>query len=429
MGTRVGRITKDFVLRSLSEAGAPLEIAFHRHRAICRIVSSTDESLELEILDGSVGSLGRGEPLQVFLRFQNNHHAFDATCVSPPEDVEGKMRLKVSQPVGLTRDLQRKYERVRVPDGMEAYFVLQGKRFDLSFPKSSRPPLPPSKLPPQPQAKRLKLDELVKRFREGAGASFSTNTILMFRERQPTGYMERLVADLGAVLWIPRLDRGVPATEGLPDVPIITAKELRERELAAGTPEALVEARIARVLISRRAEGVFAEAVVPILHGQYVLGVIKVANTLPRQDEITPESLMLVWQFSQVLANALERSGYVASGNTDRRRYDAPVVDMSASGLLFRHPSQELAGELLVNTDLQINLVVEGRDIAIMGRVRRKYTEPGEVYYGVQFAEIDAEDFKYLFEYLYGRPPREEDDALWEGGAPPPRVDFSEEQP
>ena len=102
---------------------------------------------------------------------------------------------------------------------------------------------------------------------------------------------------------------------------------------------------------------------------------------------------------------------------------------MSASGLLFRHPSQELAAELIANTDLQINVVVEGRTIPVTGRVRRTYTEPGEVYYGVQFAEIEPEDFRYLFEYLYGRSPKDEDETHWEGGAPPPRVDLFDDKP
>ena len=84
--------------------------------------------------------------------------------------------------------------------------------------------------------------------------------------------------------------------------------------------------------------------------------------------------------------------------------------------------------ELLINTDLSINLVIDSRTIQVTARIRRKFTEPGEVYYGVQFAEIDPKDFRFLFEYLYGREPTDRDDSLWEGGAPPPRVDLFGDQ-
>jgi hypothetical protein len=36
--------------------------------------------------------------------------------------------------------------------------------------------------------------------------------------------------------------------------------------------------------------------------------------------------------------------------------------------------------------------------------------------------DIKPEDFRYLFEVVYGRSFTERDDRLWEGGAKPPEV-------
>jgi len=131
-----------------------------------------------------------------------------------------------------------------------------------------------------------------------------------------------------------------------------------------------------------------------------------------------------MWQFARVLSDALERYGYVADGASENRRYDAPILDMSASGLLFAHPSDELANELDVNAELDLTISIEKRTIRVPVRVRRKFPEHGRISYGVQFIDIAPEDFAFLFRFLYGRAPAVDDETKWEGGAPPPRVDL-----
>ena len=433
MGTQVGRIVKEFVLQAMVDKGTPVEMTFHKHRVLCRLTEVTEQTLELEILDGSVGALKKGDVVHVFLHFQNNHHTFDSTCVAIPQPPPGtpasaKPRVIIAHPPGLTKNLQRKHERIRVPDGMDIYFLVRGQRVDLGFPRTRRPaPAQTAPASGTPEA-TARLDELVRRFKADAANVFGANRIVMYRERQPSSYEETLVSALGAVFWLPAVEEGVPETETVPDIPVITLADLRGHELALGTPEALVDGKIAKLLVSKRAQGIYAEATSPILWGDYVLGCVQISNLAPRRERITDEHVRLIWDFSRVLSNALERHKYIESGARDSRRYDAPVIDLSPSGLLFRHPSSELSLELLINTDLTINLAVDGRAIEVQARIRRKFTEPGEVYYGVQFVQIDTKDYLFLFEYLYGRTPTEQDENLWEGGSPPPKVDLFGDQ-
>jgi GAF domain-containing protein len=440
MGTKVGRIVKDFVLSRMMSAGIPFELRFHKNRVSCRIVGLSDATIDLEVLEGPVGKLRRGDAVQVFLHFQNNHHAFDSTCVAVPEKPSASPptdktafwkppsepaqvqvpRISIAHPRNLAKDLQRKHVRQRLPEGMEIYFVVQGQRVDLGFPRAKRPGPPP--VPGQATVARL--DALIKEFRAEATGLFSTNRLVMFRDRQPSGYEENLVAALGAVLWLPTIEEGLPEKEPIPGVPIVTRDDLRAHEIANGAAEELVDGRIAKLLVTKRARGVHAEATCPVLYGEYVLGCVAIANVEPRRERITEEHVQHVWQFSRVLSSALERNRYVAEGAAEKKRYDAPVIDLSASGLLFRHSSADLSTDLVVNSDLPISLVVEGRTIQVKARIRRKFTEPGEVYYGAQFVEIAREDYTFLFQFLYGRRPTEQDEELWEGGSPPPPVNL-----
>jgi c-di-GMP-binding flagellar brake protein YcgR len=420
MGTRIGRIVKDFVFKSIIETKAPVDIVYHKHRALGRFVDVTEESLEVEVVDGSLEGLARGDAVQVFFHFQNNFHAFQTSLLGFAEGA-GK-RLLLADPEGLYKNLQRKYERIRVPEGTEIYFLLHGKRVDLGFPKAHRARTPVPRAAGGAEAPRL--EGLVTGFKAEAADRWSTNRIVMFRERQPSGPEEALVAALGSVLWLPTLEEGLPETESIPDVPLVTRLDLETFNKSRGAAENVAGGWFAQLLISKRAKGVFAEAASPILYGEYVLGCIVVANTLPSRERIDREEVLYLWEFSLVLAGALERHGYVANGASENRRYDAQVVDMSGSGLLFRHPSEELAMELLVNSDIELHLVVEGTNVRVLGRVRRKHQEPGQIHYGVQFTEIDPKDFSRLFRFLYGRDPAEKDETQWEGGAPAPRVDL-----
>ena len=50
----------------------------------------------------------------------------------------------------------------------------------------------------------------------------------------------------------------------------------------------------------------------------------------------------------------------------------------------------------------------------------RRYEVEDMTYFGLQFMEIQPEDFRFLFDHVYGRPFTEKDDQLWEGGAKAP---------
>jgi hypothetical protein len=126
-----------------------------------------------------------------------------------------------------------------------------------------------------------------------------------------------------------------------------------------------------------------------------------------------------------VLSYSLQLSGYFTSRDTvAERRYESPIIDISAAGLLFAHPRQELSRDLLVHTDLDVTVRFAERRLSIHARVRRKFQDGERSYFGLQFLSISPEDLAFLFQKLYGRPYSSEEDDRWEGGTPPPPLDL-----
>jgi c-di-GMP-binding flagellar brake protein YcgR len=91
---------------------------------------------------------------------------------------------------------------------------------------------------------------------------------------------------------------------------------------------------------------------------------------------------------------------------------------------MFADNSENLAEALSIYTDIKINLRIGKKTIPISCRVMRKFHNKGMTFYGIQFMDIDPEDFSYLFEYVYGRMFTETDNNLWEGGSRPPTLEL-----
>jgi len=117
-------------------------------------------------------------------------------------------------------------------------------------------------------------------------------------------------------------------------------------------------------------------------------------------------------------------SNYFKEPPVSVNNYDARILDLSASGLLFAHSSKVLSKNLVLYSDLDLSLKLPEHAIKIGSRVMRKYQQGDFTCFGVQFMQIEPEDFKHLFLFIYGREYTEDDEFRWEGGAEPPELDI-----
>lgn len=422
MGMQVGRIEKEFVFKVLVDEGAQCDVHGSQKEARCRFAGADEQTVSLAPAgEGDAGGVlplfAPGEEVRIFFYLKNNYHTF-VTSVR-----EGSATaLVLERPEGVYKNLQRKYERVRPRGDIEASFSLSGRKIELNFPKTERfssvePPQTSDEFDPH------RIHNLVVAFRRKMESMASSNAIAMLRDKLPRSWEEKVVTRLGKSLWIPSTEEDFPARDPFPDERVITKAELVRLEEESGAQPYVITGKLGNILYEKlQKKDIFSEMYCPILYNEYAVGTVRVWNTGSRRERLGKNVLEYVHQFARVLAYSLVRNGYFQAEASGERRYEAPIIDMSASGLLFAHTNADLGRELLIHTDLELTMRLEGRVIPIGARIMRKFKDADSVYFGALFLRIDPEDFAFLFQFLYGKPFDPIYGDTWEGGAPPPPV-------
>ena len=427
MGTEVGRIEKEFVFKSLVDDKVACDVHGSRREFACRFSGITEDRLELSPLEGKLEGIGTGEEVRVFFYLKNNYHTFATKVLDIRPD-----RIVVQQPPGVYKNLQRKFERVTLNGSIDVSFSLHGTKVELNFPKSDRfsavePPVEDVTFDPK------RIQEVVKVFRTKAETLCSDNKIVMLRDRMPRLWEERTIVRLGKSLWIPATSEDFPSRDPFPDDRVITKSELIALEEEAGSAAYVITSKLGNILYEKTKKDIVSELWCPVQYNEYVVGYIHVWNTGAKRERISRDTIEYVQQFAKVLCFSLVTNGYFKVENSTERRYEAPIIDLSASGLLFAHSSSDLVKELLIHTDLDLTVRLEGgpdgpsatRTIPVGGRIMRKFKDAENTYFGLLFLHIEPEDFAYLFHYLYGKEFDPSQEGRWEGGAPPPPLDMS----
>jgi c-di-GMP-binding flagellar brake protein YcgR len=420
MGVKVGRIVREFLFKGLAEQQLEVKLHARRRELGCRTVELKPDRLELTVTSGDLRDFPAGERVRVYFQYQNNWHTFSSTVLASGE---GRVALEI--PEGVYKNPQRKYERVQIGTEAEVYFTLKGQKVELNFPRTSRPASSEVPVGVRKDFDFGGLDKLHQSFRERMEKAVSTSRIVMLRDKLPSGYEEKVIAALGKMLWIPSTEEDWPAKDPFPDERVILRRDLVKYEESLERPAHVISSKLGNILYEKQKKGLRSELWCPILYESYIIGYIYLANSEERKERISKELAEWVWEFAKVLSYSLQLSGYFTSKTeASERRYESPIIDISAAGLLFAHPRQELARDLLIHTDLMITVRFPERRLLIKARVRRKLQDEQRSYFGLQFLAIAPEDLAFLFQKLYGRTYTSEEDNRWEGGMPPPPLDL-----
>jgi hypothetical protein len=418
MGTEVGRIEKEFVFKSLVDDATPCDLHGSRRELKCSFSGLSDTTLELSPLEGTLEGFTVGEEVRLFFYLRNNYHTF----VSHVLEITPQ-RVVIEQPPGVYKNLQRKFERVKLQGAIDVSFTLEGAKVELNFPKSDRwNPVEP--LEEDVTFDPARIQEVVKIFRIKMETLCSDTKIVMLRDKLPRSWEERTIVRLGKSLWIPSTAEDFPSRDPFPDDRVITKAELIKLEEEGGAQPYLITSRLGNILYEKSKKDIVSELWCPVLYNEYVVGYVRVWNTAARRERLNRDIIEYVQQFTKVLCHSLVTNGYFKVENSTGRRYEAPIIDMSASGMLFAHTSTDLVRDLLVHTDLEMTVRIERRTLMVGSRIMRKFRDAENTYFGVLFLRIEQEDFQFLFQYLYGKPFDPSLEGTWEGGAPPPPLDM-----
>jgi hypothetical protein len=424
LGVRIGRIVKEFVFKNLLEQEIAVRLYGHRKELTCNVVEIQPETLELEVILGETATLRIGERLQAYFFFQNNYHLFESTVTEVGEE-----RLRITHPEGVYKNPQRKYARVRMDEEVEVSFTIRGgETVELNFPRSPRAMVPTAEIVERGDFDLANLEGLYKTFKEKVASRVSYGKINMLRDKIPENYEEKLLAATGKAFWIPSTEGDFPATDPFGDDRIITRRELVKYEESFDRPAHVISSKLSNILYEKQKKRIHAELYCPVIYESYLIGYVYLCNRNEKKERIDQDLVDYVYDFARILSYSLHASGYFnpssTNGSVKEHRYEAPVIDISASGLLFAHPREELAKQLMIHTDLDITLRFADRRIVIGSRVRRKLQDSQRYYYGIQFLRINDDDLGPLFAKLYGKPFTAEEEQKWEGGTPPPPLEL-----
>ncbi|MDY7028900.1 MAG: PilZ domain-containing protein [Spirochaetota bacterium] len=417
MGEKVGRIEKEFVLSVLSENKMPLDIHGTDYQVKGHAVEGDEEVITVQC-DTNEGKLFfRNEPVRVYFSYYGHTMMFETTVLEPGETIT------LAIPPGLVKNLERKYERIPTPQGLSMSFVFEDVAVQLSFPESREYRKVDEQLfSDYFQGKEIQ--DLLRQFKEKALEFAELNSIVMLRNRTPQNLEEKIMTETGKSIFIPQVSRGLPADSDYPQQPVITAELFPDPKERDGAYLGLNRDEAHEHFMKKAEKGIFSELYCPIIYLQYVVGYIYLANTVKRKRPFALNILDFALEFSYVLAFSLKESGYFYPNKREKKNFHAEIINVSASGILFSYPSGELSNEIRIYTDLDLVLNIGKRSVKVLGRVMRRYETAGMTFFGVQFMEMQPEDFRFLFDQIYGRPFTEKDDAYWEGGAAPPKIEF-----
>jgi len=261
----------------------------------------------------------------------------------------------------------------------------------------------PSEPEPREDFDPSSIQRLIVAFRNKMNNTVSENKIIMLRNRVATTYEEKVMVRTGKIIWIPSIEGGLIASSIFPENILLTHSDLVLYEEENGTPANEIEEKIKQLLQDKFKKGYYSQLYCPAFFNEYMIGYIYLMNTIAQLKKIDVQLLKYVYQFSKFLSHSLVINNYFQAQKSDDTKFETPVIDISASGLLFSSADNDLATELVLHSTLQITLKIQSRKIFVVARISRKFRDSKYFYYGLHFVDITPEDFRFLYEFIYGK--------------------------
>jgi hypothetical protein len=419
MGIEIGRIEKEFILTAVFDKQMPVNVHGQKKERTGIITALSDSEIEIESRVEGWEDFSKKEDVRIFFAYYGHVMTFHSTVL------EVNDMLKVQYPASIHKNLQRKFERVPPPEGSTIDFEVEDLKVEMDYPKTEEFD-PVVKLELSEQFEPSNIDALIGNFRKRMERYSDENTIQMFREKRPEHTEELLIAQTGKILFVPNTSESFPKDDILWDERVLTHETLVEIE-KTGLDERLGDFsshHLDEFLEEKRRKGIRAFLYCPIIYHEYVVGYIRLVCDDESEKTITIDAIDFIYEFSRVLAYSLKIHGYFKTEGPLSNRFEARIIDISASGLLFVHPSPQLKTSLSLYKDINLRLMLPPRSMRIGSRIMRKYSDKDVTYFGVQYITVEPEDFRYLFDLVYGRPYTTEDEEKWEGGAAPPELNL-----
>lgn len=392
MANELNRIEKEFILKTVIDGKVLLEIHSGTQRATCTVISFVNGILICELQS----PLGIEKPVEAvfYFRFRGNPMTFKTRITA-----KRGTNIQALGPKEILRDLSRGYERIISPEGVRVTFMMDGRRVELNYPKVDVSE-PEGGAAVEPGFDAARISELLKSFRERAREFSSENKIVMFRERKPQAFEERVVANSGRILIMPFISPDSPRIGSAIRERLLTQPEVVEVETSAGQEVFSVLQSISAVAERQKKHGIASELYCPVLYHQYVVGFLYLLRTSELPSGFEPRAIEFAYQFARVLSYSLKVNGYFKAEPVREEFGNAELLDISGSGLLFSYPQD--GPNLALYADLDLTIYLGRQTLPAKGRIMRRYKDSDRTYVGIRFIDMSLEHMEILFQELYG---------------------------
>ena len=409
MATPIKRIEKDFLLKSLYDEQIPILYLKGQTQYVFTVEKPTKGQVFFKS-DRPVEGLKPRKKIDLMFDYRGQVVIFSIEVSSVKDD-----HIIADEPEFLYKNLDRSFSRVSSPPDLQVQFTFLGDRYSLSYPKLTEyESLNERELIKSVDPKDLSgLIDQVAAWIKGFTSSYK---LVIFKDVKPAATEEHLVAETGKALYLPSTQGTLPIEDPYPKKRLITEDTFKRYLESTGVDLAFVDDAYNRFIKQKHDSGISSDLWVPILFQEYVIGYIHIwrmttEGSLPFDYGV----IDTLYQFAKVLANSLKVNGYFDPGKLKNDPFEGKVIDISASGMLFSYPNSPLASTLLPDNELSVRLTAPRRMVNAKAKIIRRYKDNVQGYFGCRFLDMEPEDLRFLFEYIYGKPFTDSDAAFLSG--------------
>jgi hypothetical protein len=408
MATPIKRIEKDFLLKALYDEQIPVMYLKTKTQYILIVEKPTKGKMFFKA-DRPIEGIKSRKKLDLMFDYRGQVIIFTVEVIDYKDE-----HIITQEPEALFKNLDRSFSRVSTPTDLQVQFNFHGDRYSLTYPKITEyDTLNPSDLIIDSDPKNLNnlIDQMALWLKNYA----TGYKLVVFRENKPTTTEERLLAETGKALFISSTLGSLPSDDPYPKKRLITEEAFHRYLESTGVGLQYVSEATDRFIDQKYKAGIFSDLWVPILFQEYVIGYIHIWINKEGMMPFDYAVIDSMYQFSKILAYSLKLNGYFERGKLKNEPFEGKIIDISASGLLFAYPNSTFANTLLPDTELTIKLKTERRTVNVKAKIVRRYKDNMQGYFGCRFMDMEPEDLRYLFEYIYGKTFTDTDAAFLSG--------------
>ncbi len=397
MATPIKRIEKDFMLKVLYDEQIPMTLRYGRMECMALMQDPPKKELRLKT-DKQITKFKKSQRFELLFDYRSQTISFTVEI----KDVKDKTVIGES-PEFLYKNLTRAFPRIQAPEDLKASFTYKGERYKLRYPRTNEYEAINS-IENSEFFNPENIRDLVGQLDAWARDVSSGHKLIMFRDIKPTTLEERMLAEIGKVVYIPSTQTDLLETDPYPKKRIVTGQIFRDFLESSGTDPIYVDDQLHRFLKAKLDNGIYSDVWMPILFQEYVIGYIHLWIDAPGKPPFDLSVVDTLSQFARVLAYSLKINGYFKDFLVNKELYQCRVIDISASGLLFANGRSDLSTTLLPDSELELVLVTAKRTVKTEAKIVRRFLDGTQYHYGCRYITIAPEDRRFLFEYLYSKP-------------------------